>query len=172
MSAEKKRSSFLRRFWRLAALLLFLGLLQILFDPFSLLVNAAEHARIRIELAQARARWNAAGIEDYDLTVTGSTALVCFVEERTFPVRDGQPPDISEGYWEYCTVPRSVPDGFALVERSLTWDGRVQVGFDEEYGYVNSFSYNCNFTHGLFSPIVSDCTQGFHVESFIPIAQP
>jgi hypothetical protein len=161
------------RWLLLAALLLFLVLVQILFDPFSLLVNALEHARIHTELAQARSRWEAAGVADYDLVISGYTPLACIVTGTSVSVRDSQPPEKPDtGSWQYCQVPRSVPEGFAFVENSLGWDGRLQVSFDAAYGYVRYLSYDCNFSRGLFSPIVSDCTQGFRIDSFTPVSTP
>lgn len=173
MSAEKKRFFLSRRFWWLGALLFCLVLLQVLFDPFSALVNGVAHLYVRFALEQAQSRWEAVGIDDYDLVISGYTPLACIVAEEPVAIRDGQDPEKPDsGSWQYCNVPRAVPEGFAFVENSLRWGGRVWVSFDAQYGYVRSLSYDCNFSHGLFSPVISDCNQSFRIDSFTPIDTP
>ncbi len=171
MSTAKKRLP--RRIWWLVALLLLLVVVEVLFDPFSMAVNAVERLRIRSELRQARSTWEAAGIADYDLTVSGYTPLACIVTEELIPVRDGQAPEKpATSSWQYCQIPRTVPEGLNRVEEALSWEGSMQASFDKQYGYVSSFQYSCMSGHGLLSPIVSDCGGGFHIISFTPLDHP
>jgi len=171
MSTAKKRLP--RRIWWLVALLLLLVLVEVLFDPFSMVVNAVERLRIRSELAQARSVWETAGIKNYDLKVSGYTPLACIVTEELIPVRDGQAPEKSATpSWQYCQIPRTVSDGLDRVEEAMSWGGRLQVRFDEQYGYVSTFKYTCISSRGLFAPIIADCDQSFRVDSFTPLATP
>lgn len=173
MIGEKKRFRLSRRLVWLAALLLLLVLIQVLFDPFSMLVTFILSRGIRAELPRAQARWETAGIDDYDLLVSGYTPLLCILMEEFIQVRNGQAPEKPNTVsWQYCRVPRTVPEGFALVEEALGWGGQVKVTFDDQYGYVTSFSYDCNSNHGLFAPVISDCTQSFHIDNFSPVSRP
>jgi hypothetical protein len=171
MSTAKKRLP--RRIWWLVALLLLLVLIEVLFDPFSAAVNAVERLRIRSELRQARALWESASIKDYDLKVSGYTPLACIVTEEMIPVRDGQAPEKpATPSWQYCQVPRTVPDGLDRVKEALDWGGSLQVRFDEQYGYVSTFKYSCVSGRGLLSPIIADCGESFRIDGFTPLTSP
>lgn len=172
MTAENgntKRSPRTRRRAWIAVMLVLLVVVQLLCDPLSVLVVTAGQVLVRVQLAQARQRWEESGLQDYDLTVSGYTPIICIVLEETIRVRGGEPEAASQSYWEWCAVPRSVPQSFEAVERSLDWGGnRVQASFDRQYGYVSEFRYDCNYGRGLLSPIVSDCGGGFRVDDLTP----
>jgi hypothetical protein len=173
MSKWEKTPRQTHRFLWLAAILVTLIIVQILFDAYSVLGAFAGQVVIRIQLAQARQRWQAAGIDDYDLTVSGYSPLTCIIMQETVHVRDGQAEAPRAAYWEFCQVARSVPQAFEIVEEKLGWGGDLlQVRFDRQYGYVAEFSYNCNDSHGLLSGVASDCSGGFHIDSFMPVGSP
>jgi Family of unknown function (DUF6174) len=168
MTNEKKKR--IPRFvWWLSGLVLFLIVVEVLFDPFSLAVNGIVRLRIRYELKQARAAWEAAGIENYDFVIYGYTPLSCILMEEKITVRGGRAPERPDTpSWQYCQVPLTVPEGFDRVEEALKRGDSIQASFDEQYGYVHSFNYSCMSSRGLLSPIVSDCSGGFHIPSFAP----
>jgi len=160
-----------RRVW-IVVLTVLLIVVQLLCDPLSVLAASAGQVVIRIQLAQARQRWEQATIADYDLTVSGYTPLACIVQDESVRVRDGQPENPPAGISDWCQVPRSVPQAFEVLEDSIDWGGQIWASFDRQYGYVRSFSYNCSYGHGLLSPVISDCTGGFRIDSFTPLAGP
>lgn len=170
-SQEKIKTRKRRRTW-IVVLAVLLVVVQLLCDPFSLLLVTAEKAILRIQLVQARRRWQAAGIDDYDLSVSGYSPLTCIVTPETVHVRAGQPEAPRQAYWEFCDVARSVPQAFAIVEQKLGWEYLLQVRFDRQYGYVAELRYDCNYTHGLLSGVVSDCSGGFRIDSFTPVVSP
>jgi hypothetical protein len=175
MAAENentKRSPNRRRRTWILVLLVLLVVVQLLCDPLSVFVVTAQQVVLRIQLAQARLRWDSAAIADYDLTVSGYTPLTCIVQEQTIRVRGGVPETAAAGYGEWCQVPRSVSQSFDVLERSLDWGTQVQAGFDRQYGYVSDFHFDCNYGHGLLSPVVTDCSGGFTINQFTPRTSP
>ena len=175
MEAEDRKAKPSPRKPRRVWIVILAGLLivvQLLCDPLSVLVATAGRVVIRIQLAQARQRWENTAIADYDLTVSGYTPLACIVQDESVRVRNGQPENPPAGVSDYCQVPRSVPQAFEVLEDSIDWGGQISARFDRQYGYVRSFSYNCSYGHGLLSPVISDCTGGFHIDSFTPLAGP
>lgn len=172
MSAEKKKR-ISRRVWWLIGLVLFLVVVEVLFDPFSMTVEAIERLYIRYELKQARSTWEAAGIENYDFMIYGSSPLSCILMDGKIPVRGGKAPEKPDTpSWKYCQIPLTVPEGFDRVEKALRRGDSVQASFDKQYGYVHSFHYSCMSGHGLLSPIISDCSGGFHISGFTPLDHP
>lgn len=172
MSAEQKHPLRPRRRLWILVLIALLIVVQLLCDPFSLLLVTAEKVVLRIQLVQARRRWDNAAIVDYDLTVSGYTPLTCIVQEEPIRVRGGEPQAAAAGYPEWCQVPRSMPQAFDAVEAALDGDWRVQARFDPQYGTVSELRFNCNYGHALLTPIGTDCTGGFQIDSFTPLAGP
>ena len=71
------------------ALILVILILELLFGPLSIMVNAFRINRIRAELPAARARWQSHGISDYDIDVRASIPPACWFE-ATLSVRGGE----------------------------------------------------------------------------------
>ncbi len=187
-------SSRKRPFVRFAETIVFLivgviGLIVVLayFQPhiegiMNVRANSAELDRIRAELPDAKARWDAQGIADYDVDVSAFTHLGCFVTDTTLSVRKGAlvsatrykfsgtalpAPEItlSLDYGKpVCPLENLLPSTmFKMVERSLDIDPfktAFEVDFDPDYGFVTKYylyTYGtdgvANFTFSNFRPI-------------------
>ena len=121
-----------------------------------------ERAAQRAELAEQRARWEAAGVSDYSFVV----AAHCFcpteyTTPRTVTVAGGSvsavDPELPSGW----TMPLTVDDLFALVEQGLDEGAFVGVSYDAEYGFPTSVFVD-------WEELIVDEESAFEVTEFQP----
>ena len=168
-----------------ALALLVLCLAELLFDPYNAVRIAFENKGIRAELSEAVERWEAAGIEDYSLTLTESIPLRG-LELIKVLVRDGEISEVMRAWYPQYDVPidewflapvapglwylysdLTVPGLFGMVAEQLAGGNWLDVTFDQESGYVTSLSYNCNGPHGYARTWIADCGGTWTVRSLV-----
>jgi hypothetical protein len=161
-------------------LILVILILELLFDPFSIMVNVIRINRIRAELPAARARWQSHEISDYDIDVRTSIPPACWFEAtlsvrggelKAVMAREGLPPLVStwpktpveQTNWDgHCPYRQfSVAQTFKVVEQSLDSINlateALTVSFDPEFGFVTHYEHRYGYGIGLLSPRVGDC---------------
>jgi hypothetical protein len=176
-------------------LLLLAGLLlaEVLVDPVSRLVNAWTVANLRRELPQARARWESAGLADYQVDVRGAVPLGCLVAVRLV-TRQGRLAEIQElpldpgatpqALWTTPVPPESlasatpapmgcnypeytIPQTFDTLARELDqFGGQIKIIFDPQYGYITHWEENSNYGVGLLNNDWSECCVRFDYSNF------
>ena len=114
-------------------------------------------------LGEARARWEAAGVDSYDFTIRYTTEFLHGTYRVS--VRDGVavsaervPPRAGVDYLTESELPRTIDEAFDRVEREVAAPV-FEVGFDDELGYP---------THVFADPIegVVDDEVEFFIEEF------
>ena len=187
-TASRRRRAFVLSIVLIGALLL----LEILFDPLSLIWSARVSESLPPELSLAREMWQSQGITDYTIDVEGFVPLASLIN-ATLTVRGGElvavesyglpgirtdeGVSIGPAEWDaplFSYTELLVPELFARIERSLDridWSvDTLRVGFDSEYGYVTEYRYTYCYGWGLLNPTCSDNVIWFRFSNFQPIA--
>lgn len=175
-----------------AALILVLLILELLFDPLSLMVNVIRINRLRAELPAARVRWQSHGVSDYDIDARASIPPVCWFE-ATLSVRGGELNAVmaQEGLHPLVSTSPKVPikqaswDGhcpyrqFSVAQTSKTIEQSLDkidiatealtVSFDPEFGFVTHHEHRYGYGMGLLSPRVGDCCVEYVFSNFQPV---
>ena len=167
-------------------------LIQILFDPISSAKHSLLISSVRAELPQARARWDASGIEDYRFEIQGGTPLLCQLKARIevrsnlvvqvealdpfsenesaqiLPPEKWADPDWGEEVFLCSYYHFTMPQIFDLVEVTLRNypSSIIDAEFDPAYGFVTNFEYGLYVGKGLLRPKVSECCSRFVIRDF------
>ena len=163
-----------------------LFVIEICFDPISLISLKKQNERAEKNLPIAIKKWHSSGIEDYSIDVEGGIAMVCLYSNR-ITVRDGilynveVRQDLFDNTSPFITVPveewnsfcryneLTIPSIFDKIEKALNNHNnmaKIIVSFNDSYGYVTEFIYQCNVRNGILDPKLSDCGFGFHFSNF------
>jgi hypothetical protein len=153
--------------------------LELVFGPFSLLVDVIRVAVYRRELLAAEARWESRGVVDYDiegsilvppmcmydvsLEVRGSD-LVSATVWQSMP-NSASPEEAMLSFWrEYCppNAEYTIGSMLARVETDLRRldlrEESVRVDFDPQYGFVTRYEHRHYGGRGLLTRYsVGDC---------------
>ena len=165
-----------------------LALIELLFDPLAWIQNINHVAQIRAELPAAASRWQAQGIEDYDIQVKGFVPLSCMIEavltvrsnelaavmKRKIPWDETSPwePAPSKD-WDapFCSYRQlAVSAMFERVRQNLaaadlSMDA-LEVKFDPTYGFVASYDHRTGYRQGFLNPAVSECCVWYTFSNF------
>jgi hypothetical protein len=164
--------------------LIILLVVQVLFDPLSPLVEAAENYQAQTGLPKARYKWDLQGITHYKFDIRGHVPNACIVggsvevqNEKvihlgpsTESIKKAEP-FLDVGFWTMDDPPicnsknYTFSSFFAMIENQL---GSVtQISFDLDYGFISSFQLGSSGGHGLFSMRLFDCCSNFRVFNFV-----
>lgn len=166
--------------------------IQILFDPLASAKHALEIWRVRNELPEARAKWDAQKIADYSFEVRGYVPLACLasalievrngavvqVESRDFlpgdsptkllPPEEWGTPSLGGQIFPCNYANFTMPQVFDFLDQLLERDASsiLQVDFDPNYGFITYFSFGSLVPKGVLSPRIGDCCSWFSIENF------
>ena len=193
------KSSKLCTIGTISIFLLFVGILiQVLYDPISSVRHSLMVSNVRVELPQARAKWDAAGITDYTFEIQGDARSICQpsamievmnnsvvkVEAKDFmsddspvqllPPEQWADPDWGEEVFLCSYFHFTMPQFFELVEQTLQSypTSIMQAEFDEEHGFVSDFSFGIYVGYGLLRPGISNCCNEFQIRNFQVLTDP
>ena len=169
--------------------------IQILYNPISSAKHAMTVSRVRTELPDARARWEALGITDYRFEIQGDARSICkpsaIVEVRSgevvkvetkdftsaspsrlLPIDQWSDPDWGEEVFLCSYFHFSMPQFFDLIDGTLRnySSSIMQVEFDPQYGFVSNFKFGIYVGYGLARPKLSNCCNEFEVQNFQVLA--
>ena len=170
---------------------------QILYDPISSTKHALKVSRVRMELPNTRAKWNALGITDYSFEIIGDARSICKpsaivevrsgevvkVETKDFasnsPVQLLPPdkwadPDWGEEVFLCSYFHFTMPQFFDLVDETLRNypSSIMQVEFDPQFGFVSHFKFGIYVGYGLARPRLSNCCNEFEIRNFEVLTNP
>lgn len=173
--------------------LLFAGfLIQVLYDPISSVKHSLMVSSIRTELPEARAKWDALGINDYSFEIIGDARSICKpsalvevqnnevvnVESKDFasansaatllPPDKWADPDWGEEVFLCSYFHFTMPQFFDLVDETLRNypSSIMQAEFDPQYGFVSHFNFGIYVGYGLARTKLSYCCNEFEIRSF------
>lgn len=170
--------------------------IQILYDPISSARHALTVSRVRAELPQVRAKWDATVITDYTFEIVGDARSICQpsavvevrsgevvkVETKDFasnlpaqllPPDKWADPDWGEEVFLCSYFHFTMPQFFGLVDETLRNypSSIMQVEFDPQYGFVSKFSSGIYVGYGLARPKLSNCCNKFEIRNFQVLTQ-
>jgi len=171
-------------------IILLIGI-QILYDPILSAKHALTVSRVRTELPDARARWDATGITDYTFEIVGDARSICqpsavievrsgevvMVETKDFtgdspsqilPHDKWADPDWGEEVFLCSYFHFTMPHIFDMVDETLRNfpSSIMHTSFDPQYGFVSKFSSGIYVGYGLARPKLSNCCNTFEIQNF------
>ena len=163
-------------------------MIEFLSDTSAWIRNVNGAAEMRAELPAARARWQAQGIESYDIQVKGFVprgglleAVLSVRHNRLAAVAARQNPwdesspwvPVESQNWDlpFCSYRQlTIPGLFAMVEQDLqTADFSAEalaVSFDPVYGFVTRYDHRWGCRPGVFNPACSECCREYTFSHF------
>jgi hypothetical protein len=166
-------------------------LIEILFDPISIVGNHLEKTKTQRELAKAQQSWNSKWSEDYKITVRGAEPLICFydaiitvqkgqlvkVESRELFNENSEYKMVEKEKWNTyngCDYTKfTIPQVLTFVSDELAQKNpltqRPEIAFDSENGYVTHYEVNYH-GYGLFTiRVISDCCSWYEFSDYEPL---
>lgn len=153
---------------------------EVLFDPFTNLLQWGKGIQARVSLPYARHKWDSQNITHYEFHIQGAISICLF--GGTVEVRNGQVihtsarsgDDLELGFSRRVDPPLcnyknyTMPRLFDEIQRSVDqWPFSIaRISFDPTYGFVSSVKFSNCGGHGLLSPRISDCSWGFTIKDF------
>ena len=167
---------------------LIIGLsVQVLFDPLAGVLNTMRILLYRFELPLAQARWQNAGLAEYQVDVHGSIPLDCLISVRLI-TREGKlekAQNISfvrgpktEVWGDYInmnnpgcdinniTIPGTFQQVSDLLKDINPLETEVNISLNLEYGYVTYFEMGTLHSRGILVPGMADCCSHFYFDNF------
>ena len=164
--------------------LMFICMIQILFDPFSSYINQRKLDQLEAELTIAEEKWEAQHISNYSVEVsyfiplmgicpgriTVKDSVVIKVEERSRGQDENSEYVIitkekRENNWCYYTN-LTIPEVFNRVKDKINDKVTIVALFDTEKGFVTRYYGNENVGWGLFNSRVSDSEFSYTFTNF------
>jgi hypothetical protein len=175
--------------WRWLILLLIVAglVVQVLFDPLAGVFNEMRVLLYRQELPMAKARWEKAMLNDYQVDVRGSVPLNCvfaarlitrqgkLVEVQRLDLQPGLTPVVLGGSLDTerpgckivdLTIPQVLNDLSELLQQTDPARTEINILFDPQFGYVKHYGVGILHSEGLFSPGIGDCCSSFDFANF------
>ncbi len=171
--------------------------LQILHDPISSAIHALTVSRVRAELPQAHAKWDALDITEYSFEIVGDARSICkpsaIVEVRSGEVVKVETknltedsalqllsmdkwadPDWGEEVFLCSYFHFTMPQFFDLVDETLRNypSSIMQAEFDPQHGFVSRFKFGIYVGYGLARPRLSNCCNEFEIRNFQVLTNP
>ena len=175
----KTKTRSRKALWIALAVLL---VIEVLFDPLSLLIESAEKYQARVGLPIARQKWESQNVTHYKFDIRGffhvciiggSVEVKDGVIIKTGPssvaIETGNPLlDFGFSHMDYpplCNCKNyTISIFFDYAEKYLT--STSEISFDPEYGFISGVRWGGDGGFGLLNPRVSDCCSGFTITNF------
>ena len=175
----------------IAFIALLIGI-QVLYDPISSARHALTVSRVRRELPEARAKWEASGITDYTFDIVGNARSICRpsaivevrggevvkVETKDFTQANSPAVSLPPDKWAdpdwgeeafLCNYYRfTMPEFFDIIDETLISYPKsiTQAEFDPVYGFLAKFRFGIYIGYGLARPKLNNCCNEYEIQNF------
>ena len=170
-----------------AGVVVFLVLMQLLYDPISFIKHSLKAVHIRTQLSEARADWEVGGIKDYSFEIMGSFQSICevnaVIEVRNDLVvevkaRESSPQTLPPDTWAdpdwgnevfLCDYNHfTVPQMFTMLGKTLENSpfAILDAEFDTQYGFITQFEDGISASHGWLNRRDQSVYNEFQIGNF------
>ena len=143
----------------IGAFIAILILVQLLYDPLSVVQHSVKARNLQSQLAKAKVQWNSERVRHYSFTIRGKSQSICAVDAlievqdyavvKVHPVNTASPlpaekwadPDWGNEVFLCDYNHFTIPQMFAMLEKTLENSpfAVLETEFDPQYGFITRF---------------------------------